>query len=285
MTLIIILIALGLNLSVGGLRHFRNFNGFIALFYGLEKRLAKYKFWDGTMGLLLVLSLPLSVLLIVLCFSGSWFVEVGISLLVLMYCLAPKDLDKRLDGYIHAVKEDDSSRASSIADALIDKRIISDDDSSEISIIKSVLVGSHKHIFAVIFWFLVLGAVGALLYRLVNELHDALSENHSALSDSTTRLMNILEWPSSRLMVIGLALSGNLVNALPGWSKSEHLSFEVNNQVLINAGIGALQYLPDAEVPGRGKSYWIAELKSLINRTLIIWLAILGLMILSGTLS
>ena len=35
----------------------------------------------------------------------------------------------------------------------------------------------------------------------------------------------------------------------------------------------------------RKKSYWVEELKRLLNRTLMIWLAILGVMTLSGTLS
>lgn len=150
---------------------------------------------------------------------------------------------------------------------------------------KSALIDAHKRSFAVIFWFLILGAVGALLYRLVDELNDELHEIRSGFSDSANMLLNILEWPSSRLMVLGLALGGHLVDALPGWGKSEHLSFEVNNRVLTDAGMGALQYLPESEAPGREKSYWIAELKALINRTLIIWLIILGIMTLSGSLS
>jgi len=207
-----------------------------------------------------------------------------ISLVVLIYCLAPEDLDNRLDEYITAVDEDNVGAATELAGGLIDETLLSENDSDEIAIIKSSLVESHKRTFGVIFWFLILGAVGALLYRLVNQINDEFSEVRSGFADSNSILMNILEWPSSRLMVLGLALAGHLVDALPGWSKAEHLSFAVNDQVLTNAGIGALQYRSDVVVPEREKSYWIDELKSLLNRTLIIWLAILGIMTLSGTL-
>jgi membrane protein required for beta-lactamase induction len=286
MTLIVILIALSLDFFLGGLERYRNFNWCISLYYGLEKRLAQYKFWDGTFGLLIVLSVALTVLIIVLCLASSlpWIVEIVISLIVLIYCLAPEDLDNRLDKYITAVDEGNVGAVTESAESLIDETLLSEDDTNEISIIKSSLVESHKRTFAVIFWFLILGAVGALLYRLVNELSDEFSEIRSGFADSTSILINILEWPSSRLMVLGLALGGHLVDAMPGWSKAEHLSIEVNNEVLTDAGIGALQYRTDIEVPDREKSYWIDELKGLLNRTLIIWLAILGLMTLSGTL-
>ncbi len=286
MTLIVILIAISLDFFLGGLERFRNFNWCISLYYWLEKRLAQYKFWDGTFGLLILLSVALSGLIIVLCLASSlsWIVEIVISLIVLIYCLAPEDLDNRLDKYITAVDEDNVAAVTELAEDLIDETLLSENDTNEVAIIKSSLVESHKRTFGVIFWFLILGAVGALLYRLVNEINDEFSEVRSGFADSNSILVNILEWPSSRLMVLGLALAGHLVDALPGWSKSEHLSIEVNNQVLTDAGIGALQYRSDIEVPDREKSYWIDELKGLLNRTLIIWLAILGLMTLSGTL-
>tara|TARA_R110000782_G_scaffold57256_1_gene119407 strand:- start:76 stop:939 length:864 start_codon:yes stop_codon:yes gene_type:complete len=286
MTLIVILIALSLDFFLGGLERHRNFNWCVSLYYSLEKRLAQYKFWDGTCGLLLVLSAALSGLIIVLYLacSLSWIVEIVISLIVLIYCLAPEDLDNRLDEYITAVDEGKVDAVTELAEGLIDETLLSENDSNEIAIIKSSLVESHKRTFSVIFWFLILGPVGALLYRVVDEINDEFSEIRSGFADSTSILINILEWPSSRAMVLGLALGGHLVDAMPGWSKSEHLSIEVNNQVLIDAGIGALQYRTDIDVPDREKAYWIDELKGLLNRTLIIWLAILGIMTLSGTL-
>lgn len=286
MTLIVILIALSLDFFLGGLERFRNFNWCITLFYWLEKRLAQYKFWDGTFGLLIVLTIALSGLVLVLTLSCSlpWVVEIIISLIVLIYCLAPEALDNRLDEYITAVDENNVGVTAELAEELIDETRISESDADELAIIKSSLVESHKRTFAVIFWFLILGPVGALLYRLVNKIDEEFKEIRSGVSDSNTILINILEWPSSRLMVLGLALAGHLVDALPGWSKAEHLSFQVNDQVLIDSGIGALQYRTDIDVPDREKSYWIDELKSLLNRTLVIWLAILGLMTISGTL-
>lgn len=286
MTLIIILTALALDFFLGKLDVFRNVNWFISLFYSLEKRFAQYKAWDSSLGLLLLIAVAMSGLLIILYLTNevSWIVESIIALIVLVYCLAPEALDNRLDEYIQAVENDDNDTVTTLTAALVDESVTDEIDTNEIAIIKSAIVESHKRTFAVICWFLILGPFGALLYRLVNALDDELKEIRSGLSESTEILLNILEWPSSRLMVLGLALAGHLVDALPGWGKAEHLSFEVNDKVLTDSGLGALQYQPEIDIPDREKSYWIDELKSLLNRTLIVWLAILGLMTLSGTL-
>jgi len=236
--------------------------------------------------LLGLLAIPVLVLLLIISTLDYWssIIEGVFTLLILIYCLAPEELDDRLDQYITAVEEDDADNVSSLTDELIDGTVISDEDGNEAAIIKSVFIEAHKRSFAVIFWFLMLGVVGALLYRLVNELNDELNDIRGGFADSTNVLLNILEWPSSRVMIIALALSGSLSHAFSAWKESEQLSFDVNNQVLSDAGIGALQYLPESDVPEREKSYWIDELKSLINRTLIICLAVLGIMTLSGKL-
>lgn len=286
MTLIFILIALGLDFFLGGMERFRNYNWFTALFYFLEKRLAHYKVWDGSFGLLLLLAIPVSGLIIIACVLSHWsaILEGVLTLVILIYCLAPEALDNRLDNFIKAIEDGDAENISSLSDELIDINVIDDEDANEKAVIKSALVEAHKRSFAVIFWFLILGAVGALLYRLVNEINDELQEIHGGFADSTNILLNILEWPSSRIMIIAMALAGSLSDVFTGWRKSEHLSLDVNNDVIIKAGLGALQYLPEADVPDREKSYWIDELKALINRTLIICLAILGIMTLSGRL-
>ncbi len=286
MTLIFILIALGLDFFLGGLERFRNYNWFTRLFYFLEKRLGHYKIWDGSFGLLLLLAIPVSGLIIIACALNHWSVilEGVLTLLILIYCLAPEALDDRLDNFIKAIEEGDAENISSLSDELIDVNAIDDEDANEKAVIKSALVEAHKRSFAVIFWFLILGAAGALLYRLVNEINDEFQDIRGGFADSANILLNILEWPSSRIMIIAMALAGSLSHVFSGWKKSEHLSLDVNNDVIIKAGLGALQYMPEADVPDREKSYWIDELKALINRTLIICLAVLGIMTLSGKL-
>ena len=285
MTLIFILIALGLDFFIGGIERLRNFSWWITFYYWVEKRVAHLKYWDGPVGLICLLSVPILALLILIMLSDhwSWALEGVITLVVLIYCLAPEDLDNRLDQYITASQEGDKDLVDSLTDELINESCINEDDTTESAIIKSAFVEAHQRTFAVIFWFLVLGVIGAFLYRIVCKLEKELNEIHGGFSDSTKELLHILEWPSSRLMNIGLGLAGSLAHAFDNWRHVEALSFKVNNDVLTESGLGALQYLSGV-IPDSSKTYWIEELKSLLNRTLIIWLAVLAIMTLSGKL-
>ena len=130
MTLIFILIALGLDFFLGGLERFRNYNWFTSLFYLLEKRLAHYKIWDGSFGLLLVLAIPVSGLIILACVLNHWSVilEGVLTLLILIYCLAPEALDDRLDNFITAIDEGDAENISTLSDELIDVNVIDDEN-------------------------------------------------------------------------------------------------------------------------------------------------------------
>ena len=132
-----------------------------------------------------------------------------------------------------------------------------------------------------IFWFFLLGVLGVFLYRLVDKLHDELKSVSNDLSESTTILLNILDWPSTRLFAIGLALAGNLAEAIASLKKSEVFSIESNYSLLVRIGMAALQYLPDSDVSGGEKSYWLNQFKFLIIRTLVILFVIAGIIILS----
>ena len=279
MTLIIILVALGLDYVAAGLERARGAGWFIRLRHALEQRLARYPLWDGILGLIGLLSIPLAPLWLALYLSHTYAppLELLPALLVLVYCLAPEGLNRRLKQHIQAA-------AGAEVELAPDPGAVKAAE-DEAALIGAALVEAHRRTFAVLFWFIVSGPLLALLYRLVERLHAELKDTQSGLADDTRLLLNILEWPSARLMVLGLALAGNLVEAVPDWKRSGHLSFSVNNEVLIKSGLGALQYQPRAQDPETEARCWIAELKALLDRSLIIWLALLGIMTLAGKLA
>ncbi len=200
----------------------------------------------------------------------------------MVYCLAPKKLDERLEQYITAIETENTEDKSKLESELIYEELATGEN-IELDVIKSTYIEAQQRIFSVIFWFLLLGAPGAILYKLVSILSRELTGIRSGLVDSLFDLLHILEWPVSRLMVLGMALAGHLMDALNAWRSAEAISLDVNNKVLINGGQGALQY-EEGEDASEDKAYWIKELKSLINRTLIIWIVVVAMMTLSGNL-
>ncbi len=285
MTLILLLIALGLDFFVDGFERIRTFSWWVSYHYWAEKKVGEKKIWAGPIGVVGLLLLPMAVTIGLQLYLDyySWFLEAIYSLLILLYCLSPEKLDSDLDYYINAIEEENEAERERLATELAHSESPKA-DVAEIDVIKSSLVESQQRSFGIIFWFLVLGVAGVVLYRLVCELDAQLKDTEGGFHDSLHDLRQILEWPTSRLTVLGMALAGHLMQALSGWKQHEKLSLRVNHEVLIAGGLGALLYEPEQENRDREKAYWISELKGQLNRTLIIWLAVIAIMTLSGKL-
>jgi membrane protein required for beta-lactamase induction len=288
MTLIILLIGLALETFYGVFFKYRRFEWLITVFQWLEKQFSRFPFWDGVPGVLITLAVPMFALLIIDYGLGELLLPLSFlfTLVVLVYSLGPDDLNTQLDDYIHACETGNTIQAQQLATNVIGQEIQDNEDQERV-LIESVLIQAQQRLFAVIFWFIILGAFGALLYRLVTELKNELAGIHGGYADAIRDLHHILSWPSARLLALGFALSGSLVHAFEGWSSAEATSFEVNDSVIQASGLGAIQYEPLSPEPGDEDEagLWIREVQGLINRTLIVWLSVLGVMTLVGWLA
>jgi membrane protein required for beta-lactamase induction len=208
------------------------------------------------------------------------------ALAILLYSLGPKYLNPQLDDYIHALEAGDEMQADELALEFLNR-----DDThqrNEQAIIENILIQANERLFGIIFWFLILGPFGALLYRLASLLRLEQLDIHGRYPDASRDLCNILNWPTARLLALGNVLSGHFVDAFEAWVENEQISLQVNEAVIKASGLGALQYQPqssaDNEALSDDNSYWIRMTQGLLNRTLIVWLIVLGVMTLAGRL-
>jgi AmpE protein len=288
MTLISILLALALEYFMGPMDRFRNFQCFKSYFDWLEIKCQRFAFWDGNLGVLVFVGLPISALMATDLILGEIFIGLSFALatLVFVYCLGP-DLNILLSNYTQALEgniEEDI--------ALIESSLNINPDSNqydEVNTISAVLIRSHEYIFGVLFWFIVLGMSGALLFSLSLLLKSRYDGVHGGFASASSDLYKILIWPSSRLLALGFALSGSLVDTLERWRKIEGDTWEVSQQIIAESGLGALQYeenqVSDTDEAKSNYIQCVKETQALINRSLIVWLTILGLMTLGGILS
>lgn len=286
MALISILVALALEYFFGALDRVRNYAWFDAYTLWLEKRCGGKVFWNGPLGVLLTLALPLLFLyfLAALLDRHSIILVFLLATAVFIYFLGP-DLNELLDKYVTALHGGDEASASHLEET-IQISGISGGGSGE-RIIRSILVRAHEHLFGVIFWFIILGMLGAMLYGLTVQLKKRFGDIRGGYADAIQKLHGILMWPSARLQALGFALAGDLVSGLGGWNSVPEGGQGSSEDLIGSCGIGALNYAPNGgteEEPAK-LADWVQESQALINRTLIIWLTALGFMTLGGWLA
>jgi adenosylcobinamide-phosphate synthase len=105
--------------------------------------------------------------------------------------------------------------------------------------IEEALLASHRHVFGVLFWYLLLpGPSGAVLYR---------------LAAFARRAFYVLEWPAVRLTAAAFAVVGDFEDAVYCWRTQARSWFDPNAGIVLAAGAGAMGVrlgMPVQEVEG-----------------------------------
>ena len=110
--------------------------------------------------------------------------------------------------------------------------------------IELALVGSHRHVFGPIAWFLVLGPAGAVVYRLSAMLTDTWRRRSDTESDEfgrfAQRFFYWFDWVPARLTAASFAVVGNFEDAIYCW-RTQAASWSGDAQgVLMATGGGAM---------------------------------------------
>lgn len=106
--------------------------------------------------------------------------------------------------------------------------------------IEEALLASHRHVFGVLLWYLVLpGPSGAILYRLAAYLA-ARWRTLGAFGDFARRAFHVLEWPAVRLTAIAFAVVGDFEDAIYCWRTQARSWPDADAGIVLAAGAGAM---------------------------------------------
>ena len=254
--------------------------------------------FHGRAGILIALLPPLLVVaLLQYALHSPLFGVLGLlfGLAVLFFSWGPRDLDADVGAVIDAENAD--ARRDAIARLGADPAR----GGEGASMIEAVFASALRRWFGVLFWFLLLGASGALLYRLValsahEDAGDALSP---AARDGAKRLHALRDWPVAQAMSLALALVGNFDTVLSAWRDAGGASLRLDNAFLAAAGRASVrseiaeetsELIEEGVAPGNawvqlGELPELRDAMSLVWRVLLLWLAILALFVVAGWVS
>jgi adenosylcobinamide-phosphate synthase len=117
--------------------------------------------------------------------------------------------------------------------------------------IEEALVASHRHVFGVFFWFVLLpGPSGAVLYRLADFLArrwnppvkglNATAEPLEPFGQFAQRAFQVIDWLPVRMTAVGFAIVGNFEDAVFCWRNHVQQWTDQSRGILLAAGTGAL---------------------------------------------
>ncbi|HEX5419871.1 MAG TPA: regulatory signaling modulator protein AmpE [Gammaproteobacteria bacterium] len=209
-------------------------------------------------------------------------------MLVVFLCLGPKDLASEVDEYCAALDRDDYQDAQRALTGLAESRH-SLSAAKEV-VEEAVFMQATNRVFGVLFWFTLLGPVGAWLFAVSNFMRRRTvfeASRDAALRPgalpAAERLHGILAWAPARLAALGYALSGSFDDAINGWRSYSELSetpFHQGNERLV-AIVGKAAMTGYLEQPANSSAAARNSLR-LVMRTLFIWLTVIALMTLFG---
>jgi AmpE protein len=266
----------------------------------LDGRFPADGFWRGRYGVVLALLPPLlAVGLFQLAVDAPLLGLAGLvfGIAVLFYCWGPRDLDVDVEAIVEA--RDPAARREAASKLWPDPAQVSLDAPSLVS---AVITNAQRRWFGVLFWFLLLGPFGALLYRLAALAADG--DDARLLPADTAAgarwLHALLDWPVAQLMTLSMALVGDFDTVVGAWKDNGGASFRLDAGFLAASARAsvkseladeAMDYVEEgvagstALVQQLGELPELRDAMSLAWRTLLLWLAVLALFVLAGWVS
>jgi adenosylcobinamide-phosphate synthase len=288
-----------LDLMLGEARRWHPLVGFGNLAIALERRLncGPLRFWRGALGWMLAV-LPITAvaaLLVLSAATASSWLALATHAIMLYFCLGLRSLRDHNLPIAEALAQNDLPNAR-----LLTARIVSRDttSASEIELTKasaeSLLENGNDAVFGTLFWFIVAGGPGAVLFRMANTL-DAMWGYRTArllqFGCAAARLDDVFNYIPARLTAFSYVL---LAPGLQGkrrawhcWRTQAPAWSSPNAGPVMSSGAGALGVqlggaaIYDGEIEHRpplglgqpAKGADIGRAWRLVARTTTLWLA------------
>jgi AmpE protein len=214
-----------------------------------------------------------------------WFglLEFLLAAAVLYYCWGPRDLERDVETID---KAPDTAQRSAAAQALK-----SEEQGAELPFDAEHLVTATFHAglkrwFGVLFWFVLVGPCGALLYRLAQLLAAAPELANRPLAQ---KFAAVLDWAPAHLMALSLALASNFDAVFTSWRDYHHahpqgyasldLGFlDAIARASVDADVAAGEDNQDSHSP----LIALDDAMVLVRRVLVVWLTLIALLVIGG---
>jgi len=233
--------------------------------------------WVSLVVLLLPLLLTISFVQGIFAVGLFGLFALAFNVIVLFLCLGPLDADQQVDDYLHSLDTGDAQKQCEAASELSEAPAESNVFLQASQVVNAVFTASHRRVFACLFWFVLLGAMGAIFYRLVEQSVkiNIRDDADKKLTHTFHELLAYLEWLPARMTIGAFMIAGHFEGAFAGYRKAtkDLIDVDETNQGLLElGGRGAIQFAiikSDQQAKEQVK-----KARGLVLRSLVVWLII-----------
>jgi membrane protein required for beta-lactamase induction len=199
---------------------------------------------------------------------------------LLLFCTGPGDLAREIESYTSNYLDTEGDQpAPDMANFL--NNVNTNDADPDRPYMRAIALEANDRLFAPMFWFSILGPVGALLFCMSRGLQQS-KDLPDAEAHSTERLYDVLIWIPARLLGFGLGLAGTLGPVMRTLREHDYglsRSAALLGDVLI-AALDRHEY--DAPDGGDDHVASINAAFSLVKSGFVVWLVVLALLAAAG---
>jgi len=247
----------------------------------------------SSLGLALSVLVPSLLLLWLLDFVEGWalgLIPLGLSVLVLLYSFGRGDFEALVEQYREYCQHGDFEAAFLFAEQQLGADCTEPCPSGAEELHRWVKARicylGFERWFGVMFYFLLLGAPGALAYRLLRLYGDNCEEG--AQLDTLRRVQYYVDWVPARLLVFAFAVTGDWVGSREQLTTSLSDTKSSTGDMLADGAHAALGLKStvfssdngDKEAFAEVSSWEISQLQSLLSRSAVAWVVVLALLVL-----
>ncbi len=275
MALISIILGILIDRHWDGLKQWQRFDWFNSFNRWLLEKTSSY-LHNPTLKYLALLALPVLATMLVQQMTDDWLSPFSFlfALLVFVYCLGSLDIEQTLESLIKAIADNDAVNRDVLIEEITGESA-ADDETMIDDVMQASMNTIIERLFGVVFWFAILGPVGAVLYRFSQQMFDQY-ETDPVLGKTAERMLELLNWIPTRFLSMSFGITGHFEGALAAYKENKETD-RTQRFLLIDICHGALEGNQREE-----KAAYLTAFRGLILRSLIVWLSSIALLTLLG---
>lgn len=197
---------------------------------------------------------------------------------VLLFCCGPRDLLADIDDY--TFDHLDTNGPQTLGKGNLLAGIASEQSDMDGAVMRKIAVSAFDAVFAPVIWYVILGPVGAVLYRLTSTLARDHSEISGAERKAIGAFSNVLAWMPGLLFAFALGLAGALAPVIEVLRRSAN-NLPALPEWLGAAALAALARHRDSQHANKHVDA-VFTMWRLVRRGIIVFLVVLGLLVAAG---